>query len=105
MKRMERNEILDYATYMDGREKFRAEVVKVKALRRVHLAEYFTLLLENRMTVGYQIQEMIRAERIVREADILREIETYNELFGKEGELGCTLLIEIGDRAVRAPKL
>ncbi len=105
MKRVERSEILDYATYEDGRENFRAEVIKIKAPRRVHIGDYFTLLFENHTTVRYQIQEMLRAERIVREADILHEIETYNELLGKEGELGCTLLIEIEDPAVRNPKL
>ena len=105
MKRVGRSEIVDYATYEDGRETFRAEVIKTKAPRRVHVGDYFTLLFENHMTVRYQIQEMIRAERIVRESDIHHEIETYNELLGKEGELGCTLLIEIEDPAVRNQKL
>src|SRR5258706_10506883 len=76
-----------------------------KARRRVHLGEYLTLLFENHLTVRYQIQEMMRAERIVKEADIQREIETYNELLGGEGEIGCTLLIEIADPAVRDVKL
>jgi len=105
MKPVERQEIVDYVTYEDEREKFRAEVMKVKAARRVHLGEYLTLLFENRTTVRYQIQEMIRTERIVRESDILHEIHTYNELLGGDGELGCTLLIEIADAAIRAGKL
>src|SRR5262249_19806889 len=49
--------------------------------------------------------EMIRAERIVKEADIRHEMDTYNELLGGAGELGCTMLIEIDDPAVRAEKL
>ena len=53
----------------------------------------------------YQIQEMLRAERIVRESAIQHEIDTYNELLGGPGELGCTLLIEIGDPALRDRKL
>ena len=60
----------------------RAQLMTVKAPRRVHLGEYLTLLFENPLTVRYQIQEMIRAERIVREADIQHEIDTYNELLG-----------------------
>jgi hypothetical protein len=48
---------------------------------------------------------MIRTERMVRESDIIHEIETYNELLGKDGEIGCTLLIEIEDPAIRIPKL
>src|SRR5207248_6932554 len=102
---VKRAEIVDYVTYEDMRAQFRAEVMKAKELRRVHLGEYLTLLFENHLTVRYQIQEMIRAERIVRESDIVHEIDTYNELLGSEGELGCTLLIEIEDAALRDRKL
>jgi hypothetical protein len=105
MKPVERREIVDYATYEDDRAAFRAEVMKVKAPRRIHLGDHLTLLFENHLTVRYQIQEMIRTERIVREADIQHEIRTYNELLGAAGELGCTLLIEIEDPAVRDRKL
>ena len=105
MRAVAREEIVDYATYEDGREAFRDRVLAAKRVRRVHLGEYLTLLFENTSTVRYQIQEMIRVERIVREADIRHEIETYNELLGGEGELGCTLMIEIDDPAERAVKL
>lgn len=105
MKPVERNEVVDYVTYEDMRAEFRTEVMKVKATRRVHIGDYLTLLFENHVTVLYQIQEMIRAERIVRESDIRREIDTYNELLGKGGELGCTMLIEIEDPALRDQKL
>src|SRR5437867_4172263 len=102
---VKRNEIVDYATYEDTRDGFRAEVMKAKTVRRIHLGDYLTLLFENRLTIRYQIQEMIRAERMVRESDILHEIETYNELLGDDGELGCTLLIEISDPALRDRKV
>jgi hypothetical protein len=105
MKPVQRSEVVDYATYEDKREAFRAEVMKAKAVRRVHVGEYLTLLFENHITILYQIQEMIRAERMVRESDILHEIETYNEVLGKDGELGCTLLIEIEDPAIRIQNL
>jgi hypothetical protein len=105
MKPVERHEIVDYLTYEDQRGEFRAEVMQAKAARRVHLGDHLTLLFENHLTVRYQIQEMIRTERIVRESDILHEIQTYNELLGKDGELGCTLLIEIEDPALRDQKL
>jgi hypothetical protein len=105
MKPVERNEIVDYVTYEERREAFRADILKAKAPRRVHVGEHLTLLFENRLTVQYQIQEMIRTERIVKEADIVHEINTYNELLGAEGELGCTLLIEIDDANIRAEKL
>lgn len=105
MRLVQRAEIVDYATYEDGRDEVRALVMKAKALRRVHVGEYITLLFENHLTVRYQIQEMVRAERMVRETDIVHEINTYNELLGKNGELGCTLLVEIEDAALRDQKL
>ena len=105
MKSVERAEIVDYVTYQDGRDAFREEVFGVKAARRVHIGEYLTLLFENHLTMRYQIQEMVRAERIVKESDIRHEIETYNEVLGGDGEFGCTLLIEIDDPAVRDVKL
>src|SRR5215510_4726683 len=101
MNPVERSEIVDYATYEDLRAGFRREVLQAKALRRIHVGEYLTLLFENHTSIRYQIQEMMRAERIVRESDIRHEIDTYNELLGSEGELGCTLLIEISDPVLR----
>ncbi len=105
MKLVERSTILDYVTYEEQREQLRACVLAEKARRRVHVGEHLTLLFENRDTVRYQVQEMVRIERIVKEADILHELETYNELLGGPGELGATLLIEIDDPQERARKL
>lgn len=105
MKPVERSEILDYVTYQERRDAFREEIFAVKSARRMHIGEYLTLLFENHLTVRYQIQEMVRAERIVKEADIKHEIDTYNEVLGGDGEFGCTLLIEIDDPAVRDVKL
>ena len=101
MKTVQRNEIVDYQTYNENREEIRRQAMELKEARRVHLGKYLTFLFENHDTVRYQIQEMIRAEQIVKEADIQHEIETYNELLGDKGELGCTLLIEIDDVAQR----
>jgi hypothetical protein len=100
-----RDEIVDFATYEDGRAAFRARVLAAKVPRRVHVGDWITLLFENALTVRYQIQEMIRTERIVRERDIRHEIETYNELLGGVGELGVTMLVEIEDARDRAAKL
>jgi hypothetical protein len=101
MKRVTREEILDYATYAERRGEVQQRLLAVKAARRVHLGAHFTFLFENTETVRYQIQEMMRVERIVKEADIQHEIDTYNELLGRAGELGCTLLIEIDDAGER----
>ena len=105
MRRVGRDEIVDHVTYGEIREAFRARVLDAKAPRRVHLGEHLTLLFENALTVRYQVQEMMRAEQIVREADVQHELDTYNELLGGDGELGATLLIEIEDPAVRDVKL
>ena len=105
MKPVAREELLDLTAYEKARPRIRARAMKVKAPRRVHLGEALTFLFENAETVRYQIQEMIRAERIVDEAAIAHELETYNELLGGKGELGCALLIEIDDPALRDAKL
>ena len=105
MNKVQRESILDYMTYQDNRDDIRAAVLETKRIRRIHVGEYLTFLFENVETVRYPIQEMIRVERMVRESDIQHEIETYNELIGGPGALGCTLLIEIDDAEVRDVKL
>jgi uncharacterized protein DUF3501 len=105
VKPVERAEIIDYATYEEQRDALRAQVMAAKAVRRAHIGDYLTLLFENHLTMQYQIQEMVRTERMVKEADIKHEIDTYNELLGDQGELGCTLLIEIEDPVVRKERL
>jgi hypothetical protein len=105
MKRVQRAEILDYITYGEQRDALRQEAMQAKALRRVHVAEVLTFLFENHQTIRYQVHEMVRAERIVKESDIQHELSTYNELIGARGDLGCTLLVELDDPLVRAAKL
>lgn len=105
MKLVQREEILDYVTYNEQRKTIRDAVLKIKELRRVHLGEHLTFLFENRDTIRYQIQEMMRTEKIVKEVDILHEMETYNDLLGGKGELGCTLMIEIDSSEERDIKL
>jgi hypothetical protein len=105
MKRVEREDILDYVTYGECRDALRRDAMEAKNARRVHVGEHLTFLFENAETIRYQVQEMIRAERIVRDADIRHELDTYNELLGAAGELGATLLIEIDDAAQRDEKL
>ncbi len=105
MRPVRRDEILDYVTYEERRAELQAQVLPAKRARRVHVADVLTFLFENTETVRYQIQEMMRVERIVREQDVQHEIDTYNELLGGPGELGCTLLIELPDAAEREVKL
>ncbi|MGD8396766.1 MAG: DUF3501 family protein [Candidatus Eiseniibacteriota bacterium] len=104
-KLVERHEIIDYQTYETQRSAMRRRIMEIKRPRRIHLGDVLTFLFENRDTVRYQIQEMMRAEQIVKESAIQHEIETYNELLGGDGELGCALLIEIDDPVERVRKL
>ncbi len=105
MKQVTRKEILDYVTYEEQRENIRAEIIELKVPLRVHLGENLTFLFETKETVRYQVQEMMRIEKIVKEAAIQHEIDTYNKLLGGPGELGCTLLIEIDEPGERDVKL
>lgn len=105
MKPLKRDEIIDYVTYGEEREKIRASALAAKSLRRILVGDSFTFLFENRETVRYQIQEMLRVERIVKEQDIQHEIDTYNELLHPRGTIGCTLLVGIDEEAERDAKL
>jgi hypothetical protein len=105
MRKVQREDILDYVTYSEGRDAYRLEVLAAKRPRRIHVGEYITLLFENFDTMRYQIQEMVLHERLVREADIAHELETYNELLGDTGELGCTMMIEIDNIEGRQERL
>lgn len=105
MRPVRRDEIMDPAAYERSRAEIRASVIEAKRRRRVHVAGALTFLFENTATMRYQIQEMIRAERITGEPEILHELQTYNELLGGKGELGCSLLIEIPEPAERDRKL
>jgi hypothetical protein len=101
LRKVQRSEILDWKTYDDGRQAARAAIMEVKRPRRIHVGPHLTFLFENADTLRYQVQEVMRAERMVREAEIQQEIDTYNALLGGEGELACALLIEIDDKAER----
>jgi len=100
-----RTEVLDIAQYERIREDFRTRVLAQKEARRVQLGPHFTLLFENHQTVLYQIQEMMRVERMVDETAIAHEIETYNELIPSPGQLSATLLIAYDTPEIRAEKL
>jgi len=105
MRHVRRDELLPLEAYERSRAEIRPAVMEAKRRRRIHVAGHLTFLFENAATIRYQVQEMIRAERMTREADVAHELETYNELLGGRGELGCTLLIEIPEPADRDVKL
>jgi hypothetical protein len=101
MKPVERNEILPLGDYEAIRDRFRARVIADKEHRRVHVGDDVSVIFENHDTVLLQIQEMLRTERITKEAAIAHELETYNELVPGDDQLSMTLFIEIPDTARR----
>jgi len=103
--KVERADILDWQTYSEQRDQRRAAILPIKEVRRIHLGDSLTFLFENTETMRYQIQEMVRVERMVKEASIQHEVDTYNDLLGGPGVLSCSLLIEIEDVEERRRKL
>jgi len=99
LKKIGRDEVLNLYEYEKIREGFRERIIELKRQRRVQVGEKISLLFENRDTVLFQIQEMVRTERIVDEEKIQEEVEVYNELIPDEGELSATLFIEIEEMA------
>jgi len=89
------DDIMGLARYEAERDRIRARIIEVKRARRISLGEEISLVFENHDTVSFQIQEMLRAERITDVDGIRAELEVYNALLPKPGELSATLLIEI----------
>ena len=93
------DDILGYSAYEKVRQKFRDEIIEKKRRRRVSVGDKVSLVFENRDTVIFQIQEMLRAERITDLDKIREEIAVYNELVPNPGELSATLFLEIEDQS------
>jgi hypothetical protein len=101
MKPVELSEIKTIAEYEIERETLRPRMMQLKDRRRIRVGEHLTFLFENRDTVRYQVQEMMRIERIAKPAEIQHELDTYNELVPAKGELCASLLIEYETPAER----
>lgn len=101
MKLVERSEILSIAEYEKVRDALRPGLLEMKNRRRIRVGDHLTFLFENRDTVRYQVQEMMRIEKIAGETEIQHEIDTYNELVPAPGELSASLLIEYETPAER----
>lgn len=97
MRKLDPSEILDLTAYEKIRDTYRAETIEMKRSRRLQVGDRLMFIFENRRTVRFQIQEMIRTERIVLEEAVAAEVAVYNALVPGEGELSATLMIEIPD--------
>jgi hypothetical protein len=105
VKLLETSEILNLVEYEKVREARRRQIIELKRPRRVQVGRYLNFVFENRETVWFQIQEMVRAERLVDETKIAEEVEVYNSLLPRPGELAATMLIEITEPSQIKPVL
>jgi hypothetical protein len=83
--------------YAKARKDFRAKVLAHKKNRTVHLGEHVTLIFEDELTVRYQVQEMLRIEKIFEEQGIQDEIDAYNPLIPDGRNLKATMMVEYED--------
>ena len=99
MNVLTRDDVLPLDEYERQREAYRSRIITLKQRRRVSLGPLMTLVFENRETLRFQVQEMIRAERILEPSKVQDELDVYNELLPTTEELSATLLIEITEAA------
>ena len=105
MKKLVASDLYTLETYARERSAFRTRVLAHKQARSVHIGAHLTLLFEDRLTIQYQVQEMLRIERIFEAAGIQEELDAYNPLIPDGSNLKATMLIEYADADERARKL
>jgi len=103
VRKVDASEIKDLTAYEKVRDAARAANIAHTRDRRLAVGDNLTVLFEDRDTVLFQVQEMVRAERIVDEARIQEEVDAYNALVPGPGELSATLFIEIPELVRMAP--
>jgi hypothetical protein len=94
---IERHSLLSLEAYARERSSFRARVIEHKKQRTVALGEHVTLQFEDELLVRYQIQEMLRIERIFEEEGIRHELETYGPLVPDGANWKATMFVEFPD--------
>jgi len=99
MEKIVLDDILGFAAYEKVRDEFRKDIIDKKKKRRITVGDRVSMVFENRDTVTFQIQEMVRAERIGDLDKIREEIDVYNELIPGRDELSATLFLEIEDQS------
>jgi len=99
VKTLSHQDVLPIEEYEKQREAFRSRIISLKQRRRISIGPLLTLVFENHETLRFQVQEMIRVERIIDPAKVQDELDVYNALVPSPGELSATLLIEITDEA------
>jgi hypothetical protein len=95
MRKLTVDDIKDMRAYEREREELRARIIALKKVRRVEIGPIMTVVFENFDTMRWQVQEMARVERMLRDEQIAHEVETYNQIIPDTGELSCTLMLEL----------
>jgi len=97
MPQIQRDSLLTLEAYSRSRDSFRKQVMAHKKHRRVPLGDHVMLIFEDELTIRYQVQEMLRAEKIFEEDEIRHELETYNPLIPDGRNWKATMMIEYPD--------
>ncbi|MEW6248061.1 MAG: DUF3501 family protein [Nitrospirota bacterium] len=105
MKGLTLDDVISYAEYERQRDEFRARIIALKRRRRIPVGDLVTLVFENRDTIQFQIQEMIRVEHIFDPRKIQAELDVYNALLPAGGQLSATLFIEVTEQEQIQPIL
>jgi len=105
MPQIARESLLSLEAYARARNAFRARPIGRKRLRTVHIGEHVTLQFEDELTVRYQVQEMLRIERIFEEEGIRGELDAYNPLIPDGSNWKATMLLEYPDPDERRARL
>lgn len=105
MPRITRDTLLTLEAYAKARPEFRARVMAHKKNRTIHIGPDVTLIFEDELTMRYQVQEMLRVERIFEEEGIEEELSAYNPLVPDGSNWKATMMIEYPDPSVRALRL
>ena len=96
-RRIKRESLMTLEAYARERNEFRARVIEHKRARTLHLGDHVTLLFEDELTIRYQVQEMLRIEKIFNDDGIEAELAAYNPLIPDGTNLKATMLIEYDD--------
>ena len=105
MNHLNREDLYSLEQYAEKRKEFRASVLAHKKNRAVHIGPNATLYFEDRLTMQYQIQEMLRIEKIFEADGIQEELDAYNPLIPDGSNWKATFMMEYGDVEVRKVEL
>lgn len=93
------DDIADLRAYERERDEYRERIIALKRVRRVPVGPVVTLVFENRDTIRFQVQEMARAEKLLRDEQVQAELDVYNPLIPEPGQLSATLFVELTSEA------